>query len=90
MATRATICRRLEEFDFDYPHWQRAQEFYRKRGFELGYGGRGRYRGLFHASHLQACKSADCASWVSVRQYDPTSILDAPSETMRTLLAMHD
>ena len=75
MASKATVTRKLHEFGFEYSHWTRARAFYFKRGYTLGYGGRGRFRGTFHVSYIDN-------GWHSLRMRDPTELLDAPTATM--------
>lgn len=90
MATRTCLERRLAKYEFSAAHFDRARRFYDERGFRLAYSGIGRFRGVFHVSHMRPSRSRPGASWVCIRDPDPTELLDAPSQTMRTLLDMHD
>ncbi len=73
------MTKRLKEFGFTLAMYRRAVVFFQSRGFCLGYGGRGAYRGMFHLSNI------DNAIWRSFKCYDPAAILDNPSQIMKQL-----
>ena len=74
---------RLKECGIDLALYRTAVSFFEKRGFTLGYGGRGKYGGMFH---LSTCKGG--GQWVCKLAEDITTITDAPSGTMKELKAI--
>jgi len=83
MAKPSRVKARLAEYGFTVEHWQRAVRFYDDRGFWLRYGGRGRFRGMFHVSRVSGTGVVGRINWEALRAYDPTTMLDAPSTTMK-------
>jgi hypothetical protein len=88
MAGAATIKARLVAFGFTLDHWRRAVRFYADRGFRLSYGGRGRFRGVFHVSRTSSTGVPGRARWQALRAYDPTEMLDAPTATIKQFAAV--
>lgn len=78
-----TIEKRLKPYGFTLEDWTRARAFYDARKISLGYGGRGRFRGKFHASHLKPDDKG--AFFVSVRADSPQVFFDEPSKVVEGL-----
>ena len=85
MASERTLRTRLGAFGFTLENYRRAREFFEKRRFHLGYGGRGKYRGHFHLS--ASFPENGGARWECYRVYNPALILDNPAEIMKKLAA---
>jgi hypothetical protein len=74
--------RRLTACGIDINLYRTAVEFFSRKGFQLAFGGRGKYRGKFHLSIMRG------GSWRCVSVDDVTTITDEPYSTMQQLLSM--
>ena len=80
MARKTALQRRLEEYGFNLAMFRRAVQFFADRKFSFGYGGRGRFRGTFHISGMFGG-----GQWKSFRCYDPSMIMDRPTQVIQDL-----